>query len=105
MWNWCLEEGKLKKEDVLEVLENIINEQSVNYITFWDGLSLHQRLFLKAISKVQNKHTFSKEFIMENDLGTAGSVQKSIALLKKNIIKPNLFPLNIYDILFLKQSY
>jgi AAA+ ATPase superfamily predicted ATPase len=87
MWNWCLEEEKLEKKDVLEVLENIINEQSVNYIAFWDGLSLHQRLFLKAISKIQDRHIFSKGFIMENDLGTAGSVQKSIALLKKkNII-------------------
>lgn len=87
MWNWCLEAKKIEKEDIIEVLENIINEQSVNYIAFWDGLSLHQRLFLKAISKFQNKQTFSKEFIMENDLGTAGSVQKSIALLKKkNII-------------------
>jgi len=87
MWNWCLEAKKIEKEDIIEVLENIINEQSVNYIAFWDGLSLRQRLFLKAISKFRNKHVFSKEFIMENDLGTAGSVQKSIALLKKkNII-------------------
>ena len=24
---------------------------------------------------------------------------------KENVVKPNLFPINIYDILFLKQSY
>ena len=40
-------------------------------------------MLLKAICKGQNKPLFSKDFIVENDLGTAGSVQKSIALLKK----------------------
>jgi hypothetical protein len=43
-------------------------------------------LLLKAICKGQNKPLFSKDFIVENDLGTAGSVQKSIALLKKKIL-------------------
>jgi hypothetical protein len=101
LWNWCWNEKKAKKENIFEVLENIINEQSVNYIAFWDGLSLHQRLFLKAISKFQNKHTFSKEFITENDLGTAGSVQKSIVLLKKkNIIDVEGKEIWINDVFF-----
>ena len=82
-----MEIKKIEKEDVIKVLENIISEQSANYIALWDGLSLHQRLFLKAISRFQNKPIFSKDFIVENDLGTPGSIQKSITLLKKrNII-------------------
>ena len=101
VWNWCLEVKKAEKEDVMEVLENIISEQSVNYIAFWDGLSMHQRLFLKAISKSQHKQTFSKDFIMENDLGTAGSVQKSIALLKKkNIIDVEGKKVRFSDVFF-----
>jgi len=87
LWNWCLEAKKVEKQDVMKVLDNIIAEQSTNYIALWDGLSLRQRLFLKAISKSQGKPIFSKDFISENELGTSGSVQKSIILLKKkNII-------------------
>ena len=96
LWNWCLEAKKIEKEDVMKVLDNIITEQSANYIALWDGLSLHQRLFLKAISKFQNKAIFSKDFIVENELGTPGSIQKSITLLKKK----NIIDLDEKDILF-----
>ena len=83
LWNWCLEAKRAEKQDVMKVVDNIIAEQSANYIALWDGLSLHQRLFLKTISRFQNKLIFSKDFIIENDLGTPGSIQKSITLLKK----------------------
>ena len=101
LWNWCLEAKNIEKEDVMEVLDNIIAEQCVNYIAFWDGLSLHQRLLLKSICKGQNKPLFSKDFIVENDLGTAGSVQKSIALLKKkNIIDVDGREVGFNDVFF-----
>jgi len=101
LWNWCLEAKNIEKEDVMKVVDNIIAEQSVNYIALWDGLSLHQRLFLKAISKFQNKPIFSKNFIVENDLGTSGSIQKSITLLKKkNIIDVDAKEIRFNDVFF-----
>ncbi len=101
LWNWCLEAKNIEKEDVMKVVNNIIAEQSVNYIALWDGLSLHQRLFLKAISKFQNKPIFSKNFIVENDLGTSGSIQKSITLLKKkNIIDVDVKEIRFNDVFF-----
>jgi len=101
LWNWCLEAKRVEKEDAMEVLDNIVAEQSVNYIALWDGLSLHQRLFLKAISKFQNKEMFSKDFIAENDLSTPGSVQKSITLLKKkNIIDVDGKEIRFNDVFF-----
>ena len=101
LWNWCLEAKNIEKEDVMKVLDNIIAEQSVNYIALWDGLSLHQRLFLKAITKFQNKPIFSKDFIVENDLGTPGSIQKSITLLKKkNIIDVDAKEIRFNDVFF-----
>lgn len=101
LWNWCLESKKIEKQDVMKVIDNIIAEQSSNYIALWDGLSLHQRLFLKAISKSQNKPIFSKDFILENDLGTPGSIQKSITLLrKKNIIDVDGKEIRFDDIFF-----
>ncbi len=101
LWNWCLESKKIEKQDVMKVIDNIIAEQSANYIALWDGLSLHQRLFLKAISKSQAKPIFSKDFIAENELGTAGSIQKSITLLmKKNIIDVDAKKIRFNDIFF-----
>ena len=101
LWNWCLEAEKIEKEDIIKVVGNIIAEQSANYIALWDGLSLHQRLFLKAISKFQHKPIFSKDFIVENDLGTPGSIQKSITLLKKkNIIDVDGKDIRFNDVFF-----
>lgn len=101
LWNWCLAAKKIDKKDIVKVVDNIIVEQSANYIALWDLLSLHQRLFLKAISKFQNKTIFSKDFIVENDLGTPGSIQKSIALLKKkNIIDLEEKELRFHDVFF-----
>jgi len=101
LWNWCLESKKIEKQDVMKVVDNIIAEQSANYIALWDGLSLHQRLFLKAISKSQAKPIFSKDFILENDLGTPGSIQKSITLLKKkNIIDADGKEIRFNDVFF-----
>ncbi len=101
LWNWCLEAKIIEKEDIIKVVDNIIAEQSANYIVLWDGLSLHQRLFLKAICKFQNKPIFSKDFIVENDLGTPGSIQKSITLLKKkNIIDADGKEIRFNDIFF-----
>lgn len=101
LWNWCLEAKRVEKQDITKVVDNIIAEQSANYIALWDGLSLHQRLFLKAISKSQNKAMFSKDFIRENDLGTPGSIQKSITLLKKkNIIDVDGKEIRFNDVFF-----
>lgn len=101
LWNWCLEAKRVEKQDVMKVVDNIIAEQSANYIISWDGLSLHQRLFLKAISKSQAKPIFSKDFIAENELGTSGSIQKSITLLKKkNIIDVDAKKIRFNDIFF-----
>jgi AAA+ ATPase superfamily predicted ATPase len=101
LWNWCLEAKRVEKQDITNVLNNIISEQSANYIALWDGLSLHQRLFLKAISKSQAKPIFSKDFIAENELGTAGSIQKSITLLKKkNIIDVDGKEIRFNDVFF-----
>lgn len=101
LWNWCLEARRVEKKDVMEVLDNIVAEQSVNYIALWDGLSLHQRLFLKAVSKFQNTQMFSKDFITENDLSTPGSIQKSITLLKKkNIIDVDGKEIRFNDVFF-----
>ena len=101
LWNWCLEANRVEKQDVIKVIDNIIAEQSANYIGSWDGLSLHQRLFLKAISKSQAKPIFSKDFIAENELGTAGSIQKSITLLKKkNIIDVDAKEIRFNDVFF-----
>ena len=91
-----LSEAGGEKQDIMKVVDNIIAEQSANYIALWDGLSLRQRLFLKAISKSQAKSIFSKDFISENELGTSGSVQKSITLLKKK----NVIDVEGKDILF-----
>jgi len=101
LWNWCLEAKRVEKQDVMKVVDNIIAEQSSNYIASWDGLSLRQRLFLKAISKSQAKPIFSRDFIAENELGAPGSIQKAITLLrKKNIIDVDGQEIRFNDVFF-----
>jgi hypothetical protein len=92
---------EIKEDDIDAVLDNIITEQAVNYIAVWDGLSLHQRLFLKAVIKSPGRPLFSKNFIFENELGTPGSIQKSISLLtKKNIIDVEGKEIRFNDVFF-----
>ena len=101
LWNRCLQVKEVKKVDIDAVMTNIINEQTANYISVWDGLSMHQRLFLKAIIKSPEASIFSKEFVSENELGTPGSVQKSISLLtKKNIIDTEDKHIRFNDVFF-----
>ena len=101
LWNRCLLTKEVKEDDIDAVLDNIITEQAANYIAVWDGLSLHQRLFLKAIIKSPERPLFSKNFIFENELGTPGSIQKSISLLtKKNIIDAAGKEIRFNDVFF-----
>ena len=101
LWNRCLLTKEVKGDDIYAVLNNIITEQAANYIAVWDGLSLHQRLFLKAIIKSPERRLFSKNFIIENELGTPGSIQKSIRLLtKKNIIDLEGKEIRFNDVFF-----
>ena len=101
LWNRCLLTKEVKEDDIDAVLDNIITEQAANYITVWDGLSLHQRLLLKAIIKSPEQPLFSKNFIFENELGTPGSIQKSISLLtKKNIIDVESREIRFNDVFF-----
>ncbi len=101
LWNRCLQVKDVKKVDIDAVMTSIINEQSANYISIWDGLSMHQRLFLKAIIKSPEGSIFSKEFVSENELGTPGSIQKSISLLtKKNIIDTEDKDIRFNDVFF-----
>jgi len=101
LWNRCLQIKDVKKVDIDAVMTDIINEQSANYISVWDGLSMHQRLFLKAIIRSPERSIFSKEFVSENELGTPGSIQKSISLLtKKNIIDTEDKDIRFNDVFF-----
>ena len=101
LWNRCLLTKEVKEDDVDAVLANIITEQAANYIAVWDGLSLHQRLLLKAVIKSPEQPLFSKNFIFENELGTPGSIQKSISLLtKKNIIDVEGKEIRFNDVFF-----
>jgi len=101
LWNRCLLTKEVKEDDIDAVLDNIITEQAANYIIVWDGLSLHQRLLLKAIIKSPEQPLFSKNFIFENELGTPGSIQKSISLLtKKNIIDVESREIRFNDVFF-----
>jgi hypothetical protein len=101
LWNRCLQIKDVKKVDIDAVMTDIINEQSANYISVWDGLSMHQRLFLKAIIRSPERSIFSKEYVSENELGTPGSIQKSISLLtKKNIIDTEDKDIRFNDVFF-----
>ena len=81
LWDKCYEKKKITVQDVDETISDILSNQTPVYLTIWDNLPLSQRHLLKAIAISGGKNIFSHDFLTENKLGPAPSVQTSVNLL------------------------
>ncbi|MCD6456898.1 MAG: ATP-binding protein [Methanophagales archaeon] len=101
LWNNCLDSRRVAYEDITPTMNRILDGQSAVYVTIWNTLPLHQKRILIAIASSGGENIFSRDFIRDNDLGAASSVQTSINLLmKKEIIEKEGNIYYISDVFF-----
>ncbi|RCV63368.1 hypothetical protein C5S53_14555 [Methanophagales archaeon] len=101
LWHNCKDNRKVSSDDITPVMNRILYGQSAVYVTLWNTLPRHQKRILVAIAASGGENIFSKDFIRDNDLGAASSVQTSINLLmKKEIIEKGIGTYYIADVFF-----
>jgi hypothetical protein len=101
LWNMCLDRKRVTFDDIGMTLNSILDGQSAVYVTIWNTLPLHQRRVLIAIASSGAENIFSRDFIADNDLGAASSIQTSIKLLlKKEIVDREDKTYYITDVFF-----
>lgn len=70
-----------------DAIADVLAETAPCYQNMWDSLSAHQQMLLYSIASQGGSQIFSGRYLLENELGSAPSVQTSVgALLKKNIL-------------------
>lgn len=88
LWNEYRDAKKITPGSIPETIQKIVLSQSPVHLSTWDGLSLHQRRLLQALSRGIGRNLFSQEFIRLQELGSPSSVQTSLRrLAKKDIIQ------------------
>jgi len=101
LWDNCRDKRRISMEEIHPVLNKILEDQSMAYITIWESLTMNQRRLLIGIASSSGRDIFSKNFIKENDLGAVSSVQTSASLLmKKEIIDKEDGEYYINDVFF-----
>ncbi len=69
--------------DLVKIQDNILMSHDKLYFFIFNSCSTHQKNLLIAIVKNSGKQIYQSTFIYENTLGSAPSIQTSIAALKK----------------------
>jgi uncharacterized protein len=83
IWEEARDSKCIGKALVEKSIRVIINQESMNYETLWDGITQKQRELLIALAKDDPSGIFSKDFIEKWRLGVS-SIQASLKALQKN---------------------
>lgn len=103
LWERCIGMGMIKEEDLSLAQDEAISRSAAIYIEVFDNLTGPQKRLLEALAKENTINIYSREFILENELGAASSVQRSLkALVKKGIIEKENGSYIFSDIFFEK---
>ena len=103
LWDRCIGKGKVEAGDLGPAVLETISRAAAVYVEIFDNLTNLQRRLLGALSKQEVANLYSKEFILENELGAASSVQRCIkALIQKGIIEKENGNYIFSDIFFKK---
>ncbi|MFC1495990.1 ATP-binding protein [Candidatus Margulisiibacteriota bacterium] len=103
LWDRCIGIKKIGKVDITSALKEAIARSSAIYLEIFDNLTHPQKRLLEAISKDSSDSIYSKEFILENELGAATSIQRSIkALIRKGLVEKGNGDYIFSDIIFYK---
>ncbi|HEX9880143.1 MAG TPA: ATP-binding protein [Candidatus Binatia bacterium] len=87
---WADSAGNVKRiteKDIGTALASIVAQDTAYFSAIWDGLSLHQRQVLQAITRAGGRNVFASEFLAAHRLGSHSSMQTSLRqLLKEQIV-------------------
>lgn len=87
---WADRAGNAKRiteKDIGATLATIVAQDTAYFSTIWDGLSLHQRQVLQAITRTGGRNVFASDFLAAHRLGSHSSTQTSLRqLLKEQIV-------------------
>lgn len=87
---WADRAGNAKRiteTDIGTALATIVAQDTAYFGTIWDGLSLHQRQVLQAITRAGGRNVFASEFLAAHRLGSHSSTQTSLRqLLKEQVV-------------------
>jgi AAA+ ATPase superfamily predicted ATPase len=87
---WSDKAGSAKRvieKDIGVALAAIVAQDTSYFSAIWDGLSLHQRQVLQAITRAGGRNVFASEFLTAHRLGSHSSTQTSLRqLLKEQIV-------------------
>ncbi len=87
---WADHAGQSKRiteKDIGDALATILDQDNSYFSALWDGLSLHQRQVLQAITRAGGRNVFASEFLTAHRLGSHSSVQTSLKkMLKEQIV-------------------
>lgn len=82
---WLLTGDKVKKEDIIQAINNLMLTQNELFFSIYDSKSMNQRAVLYALS--QAKEVFSQDAILIYNLGSSSAVQASLkALIRDEIV-------------------
>ncbi|MFH1362025.1 MAG: ATP-binding protein [bacterium] len=88
LWERSLDKGKIEKIDLDKALTETISRSASIYVEIFDNLTNLQRKFLEALAKGPTNNLYSKDFILENELGAPSSIQRSLkSLVQKGILE------------------
>lgn len=82
VWEICEHGNPVSDRHVHEALETVLAREQYAYTLIWDGLTLNQQRFLKAIAaEDKGAKPFSAEFLQRHRLGSASSAQRVTGML------------------------
>lgn len=91
IWENSRDKGTVAEANIEKAEQEIMSAESTNYNNIWDSLTAKQKGFLMALANDTGANIYSKDFIVNNQLGTSSTVQRLVKLLydKQLIEKEN----------------
>ncbi|MFC1631610.1 ATP-binding protein [Candidatus Omnitrophota bacterium] len=104
VWELAIDRKIVKQEDLEKGLNLLLTRESSTYEATWDLLTVKQRQVLVALSRLSSADKlFSSAFLEKHNLGSASSVQRTLAsLVDKDLIDKEKDEYSIIDIFFRK---
>lgn len=104
IWEQAIDRGSITGQDFEDSLGLLLQRESSTYEATWDLLSVKQRQVLIALSEMSSgEKIFSADFLHENKLGSASSVQRTLnSLIDKDLVDKTGGRYSVID-MFLKK--
>jgi len=101
IWEHARDAKIVNSQIVKKAINEILLSETAHYSYLWDELTAKQRGFLIALANHPSENVYSKDYIQNNQLGTASTIQRLIKLLyDKQIIEKENGSIIFEDVFF-----